>query len=67
MKYALALAAILIASPAMAGDKPQTPAPWTVANLQCGIRPITPIGCHGGQAVCSCNAYGCSWMWIGCR
>jgi len=66
MKYALALFAVIAATPALA-DKSQTPAPWKVANLQCGIRPIAPIGCSNNQAVCSCGAYGCQWIWIGCQ
>ena len=38
-----------------------------VITIACGIRPLPPIGCGDGEAVCICDENNnCSWSWI-CR
>lgn len=32
----------------------------------CGIKPLKPLNCMNGYAVCQCNGYQCSWMFGGC-
>lgn len=33
--------------------------------LACGLKPLEPLGCWGGEAVCVCNSNGdCDWVWI---
>lgn len=37
------------------------------ANLQCGLKPLKPLGCQNATAACQCDQYGnCRWVWIGC-
>ena len=37
------------------------------ANMQCGIKPIPPIGCSSSNAVCQCDSSGnCQWVFVGC-
>ena len=34
-----------------------------VANINCGIKPIPPIGCDSDDARCVCDAEGnCEWV-----
>lgn len=34
------------------------------ANIQCGIKPIAPLGCQSSDAVCVCDRNGnCEWEW----
>lgn len=43
--------------------KPRPMTPVQMANFNCGIPPIPPIGCDSDDAVCVCDAEGrCSWQ-----
>lgn len=37
-----------------------------VAQLACGLKPLTPLGCRG-QPQCICTDNGCQWVWTNCR
>jgi len=33
--------------------------------VQCGMRPLAPLGCSGAEAVCVCDPSGyCSWQFV---
>jgi len=37
------------------------------ASINCGIKPIPPIGCSDADAVCVCDDDGnCAWQFVGC-
>jgi hypothetical protein len=40
--------------------------PAFATNLNCGMKPMAPIGCRGADAICTCDETGqyCSWQFI---
>ena len=38
------------------------------ANINCGIKPIKPLGCgQNAYATCQCDSQGnCRWVWVNC-
>lgn len=53
--------AVLIAIPISVFLLAQKPA--NSSTVQCGIKPIAPIGCKSSDAVCVCDADGnCQWV-----
>lgn len=39
-------------------------APVALANLACGIPPITPVGCKVGPCACDQNGQNCHWTFV---
>lgn len=54
---------LLFACPAQAS----APLPEEINNLQCGVRPIPPVGCKMSSIMCVCDAYKtCQWVFTDC-
>jgi hypothetical protein len=45
-------------------EVPQSVRPLHPVNLNCGIRPIPPIGCQVGPCVCDQTGTNCQWQFI---
>lgn len=54
---------IMIAAAIMAGIGWTTPVFAQFGSLQCGLRPLPPLGCRYENARCVCDASGnCQWV-----
>lgn len=71
MRSLILAVALLLAPLAATADgytvQPSAPGTFVLASLQCGIKPIPPIGCSSADAMCICDEDGnCYWVFVGC-
>lgn len=44
-----------------------TPRPLELNSVQCGVRPVPPVGCSRQSAVCACDSdNNCEWVFTDC-
>lgn len=49
---------------ASADELPMSKLPKLAYNLNCGLKPLPPIGCQVGACVCDASGTSCQWTFI---